>query len=62
MEELRFDLKFCKYIFLSELFLIFVLLYFFTATFVQLITMNNETGVLCAGSDPRADGCAVPAT
>ena len=27
----------------------------------QIITRNNITGVICAGSDPRADGCAVPA-
>jgi gamma-glutamyltranspeptidase/glutathione hydrolase len=26
----------------------------------QVILRNAETGVLCAGSDPRADGCAMP--
>ena len=26
----------------------------------QVIVRNSATGVLCAGSDPRADGCAVP--
>jgi gamma-glutamyltranspeptidase/glutathione hydrolase len=26
----------------------------------QIITRNADTGVLCAGSDPRADGCAIP--
>jgi len=27
----------------------------------QVIVRNGTTGVLCAGSDPRADGCAIPA-
>jgi len=26
----------------------------------QIILRNPHTGVLCAGSDPRADGCAIP--
>ncbi len=26
----------------------------------QVILRDDETGVLCGGSDPRADGCAVP--
>lgn len=26
----------------------------------QIILRDPETGVLCAGSDPRADGCAIP--
>ena len=26
----------------------------------QIITLNGKTGVICGGSDPRADGCAVP--
>jgi len=26
----------------------------------QIIRRNPDTGVLEAGSDPRADGCAVP--
>ena len=26
----------------------------------QVILRDNETSVLCGGSDPRADGCAVP--
>lgn len=26
----------------------------------QIITRNSDTGVLCGGSDPRADGCAIP--
>jgi len=26
----------------------------------QIILRDPRTGVLCAGSDPRADGCAVP--
>jgi gamma-glutamyltranspeptidase/glutathione hydrolase len=25
----------------------------------QVILRDSETGVLCAGSDPRADGCAM---
>jgi gamma-glutamyltranspeptidase / glutathione hydrolase len=25
----------------------------------QVILRDAETGVLCAGSDPRADGCAM---
>ena len=25
----------------------------------QIITRNRETGILCAGSDGRADGCAL---
>ena len=25
----------------------------------QIIVRNPKTGVLCAGSDPRSDGCAV---
>jgi len=25
----------------------------------QIITINKETGILCAGSDGRADGCAL---
>lgn len=27
----------------------------------QIICRNNITGVLCGGSDPRSDGCAIPA-
>jgi gamma-glutamyltranspeptidase/glutathione hydrolase len=27
----------------------------------QIITRDPDTGVLCGGSDPRADGCALPA-
>jgi gamma-glutamyltranspeptidase/glutathione hydrolase len=26
----------------------------------QIILRDSQTGVLCAGSDPRADGCAIP--
>lgn len=26
----------------------------------QIIMRNNQTGILCAGSGPRADGCAIP--
>ena len=26
----------------------------------QIIIRDPESGVLCAGSDPRADGCAIP--
>ena len=26
----------------------------------QIIILDRKSGVLCAGSDPRADGCAVP--
>lgn len=26
----------------------------------QIIMRNNQTGILCAGSDPRSDGCAIP--
>jgi gamma-glutamyltranspeptidase/glutathione hydrolase len=25
----------------------------------QIITRDSQTGVLCAGSDPRCDGCAI---
>jgi gamma-glutamyltranspeptidase/glutathione hydrolase len=26
----------------------------------QIIMRNRNSGILCAGSDPRADGCAIP--
>jgi gamma-glutamyltranspeptidase/glutathione hydrolase len=26
----------------------------------QIILRNRHSGVLCGGSDPRADGCAIP--
>jgi gamma-glutamyltranspeptidase/glutathione hydrolase len=26
----------------------------------QIVLRNRQSGVLCGGSDPRADGCAIP--